>query len=36
MRYFLSFVAALLFVMTAFAADVTSLSGTSWGLVEFN
>ncbi len=36
MRYFLSFVATLLFGMTAFAADTTSLAGTSWGLVSFN
>jgi len=36
MRYFLSFVATLLFGMTAFAADATSLNGTSWELHTYN
>jgi heat shock protein HslJ len=36
MRYFLSFVATLLFGMTAFAADATSLNGTSWELHTYD
>jgi len=36
MKYFLSFVVALLFGMTAFASDATSLSGTSWELNTYD
>ncbi len=36
MRYFLSFVATLLFGMTAFAADTSSLTGTSWQLNTYD
>ena len=36
MRYFLSFVATLLFGMTAFAADTTSLVATSWQLSTYD